>query len=276
MQNLCRGEARGSSRSQCRCSCVTLGARRVRARDGLQRDLGAAQRSATATLPTTSSGRRCTPSLGLVLFVVLLALDYRALRRLARRSSCVEPRAAARGARGRHEPVNGAQRWLDASARPTFQPSELAKLALAIWAACLPRAQGSRRSSLARARAPDRAAGRGLLPCSCSLEPDLGTAIAIVIDARRDAARRPARRGAACSAGGLGIASRPRRRSRSGSSPYRRARFLSFLDPVARRAGRRLPDRAGDDRRSARAASSASASARASRRSTTCPRLTRT
>ena len=71
-----------------------------------------------------------------------------------------------------------------------FQPSELAKLALAIWAAALPRRAASRR----RRRCSELWRPIGLVTAVfCVLllaEPDLGTAIAIVRDARRDAARR--------------------------------------------------------------------------------------
>ena len=70
---------------------------------------------------------------------------------------------------------------------------------------------------------------------------------------------------------------RPRRaRPRHRLEPYRRARLLTFLDPLGRPSGRRLPDRPGHDRARLRRACSASASARASRRSTTSPRPRRT
>src|SRR5205085_11093170 len=73
--------------------------------------------------------------------------------------------------------VNGARRWLSLGPE-AFQPSELAKLSLAIWAA----------SYLDRRRAPkslrELARPIGLLAAVfCGLillEPDLGTAIAIV------------------------------------------------------------------------------------------------
>ena len=112
--------------------------------------------------------------------------DYRRLRALAptlpRRHAAllvavlaVAPRSTAR------------KRWISIGPA-VFQPSELAKLALAIWAA----------SYLARRPAP-RTLGElakpfgllgGLFAGLVILEPDLGTAIAIVADAVRDAARR--------------------------------------------------------------------------------------
>src|ERR671936_576219 len=74
--------------------------------------------------------------------------------------------------------VNGARRWLSLGPA-AFQPSELAKLALAIWAA----------ACLARRRAPQtlrellRPIGllAGIFCGLILLEPDLGTAIAIVV-----------------------------------------------------------------------------------------------
>jgi cell division protein FtsW len=121
--------------------------------------------------------------------------------------------------------VNGARRWI-ALGPATFQPSELAKLALAVWAAAY----------LARRPAPRTLASLWrpigmLLVAFCVLviaEPDLGTAIAIVI----------------VLAAILLISGTPMSTLGVGSGilaalglvaiwfePYRRARFFSFLDP---------------------------------------------
>ena len=167
--------------------------------------------------------------------------------------------------------VNGARRWITFGPA-VFQPSELAKLALAVWAAVLPRPPP--RAADAEASSGARSGSSTVVFCGLILvEPDLGTAIAIVVDARRDAARLrhagaharrgPRHRGHA----------RPRRRLARAVPP--RAP-LQLPQPVARRPGRRLPDRAGDDRPRLRRDLRPSASARASRRSTTCPRPTRT
>jgi cell division protein FtsW len=123
------------------------------------------------------------------------------------------------------EAVNGARRWISVGPA-VFQPSELAKLALALWAA----------SYLARKRAPTTLAELwkplGVLTvvfCGLLLaEPDLGTAIAIVI----------------MLAGMLLVAGSPVRTLAGGVSlaaaaglaaiwfePYRRARVFSFLHP---------------------------------------------
>jgi cell division protein FtsW len=121
--------------------------------------------------------------------------------------------------------VNGARRWLTVGPF-TFQPSELAKLSLAIWAAAY----------LARRPAPrnlgELARPIGLVVGAfCALilvEPDLGTVIALVLVV-----------GAI-----LVVSGAPLRVLVAGGSlaaaiafaaiwvtPYRRERFFSFLDP---------------------------------------------
>ena len=121
--------------------------------------------------------------------------------------------------------MNGARRWI--SLGPAlFQPSELAKLALAVWAA----------EYLARRRPPRdlRELGRpvgvlaGMFVLLLLAEPDLGTAIALDGDARRDAPGC----GHACAR--ARNRDRHRDRARDGrdlGEPYRRARFFSFLHP---------------------------------------------
>src|ERR671924_346101 len=111
-------------------------------------------------------------------------------------------------------PVNGARRWL-ALGPAAFQPSELAKLALAVWAA----------AHLARRRAPQtlrellRPIGLllALFGGLILLEPDLGTVIAIVV----------------MLAAVLLVAGTPVSLGRAaiGLGPYRRARIFSFLHP---------------------------------------------
>jgi cell division protein FtsW len=121
--------------------------------------------------------------------------------------------------------VNGARRWLSFGPA-AFQPSELAKLAVVMWAA----------SYLARRRAPRtlrelwRPVGVVCLVfCGLILlEPDLGTAIALVLSvaAILVVSGTPSR--PLLTAGGivtaLGLAA-------VWLEPYRRARFFSFLDP---------------------------------------------
>ena len=121
--------------------------------------------------------------------------------------------------------VNGAKRWIPLGSF-SFQPSELAKLGLALWL-------GAR---LARKPAP-RSLGElakpvGLVVCFvCGLivvEPDLGTAIAIVImvAAMLVVSGTPLRVLAA--SGGLGLSVLM---LAIWFEPYRRARLFSFIDP---------------------------------------------
>jgi cell division protein FtsW len=123
--------------------------------------------------------------------------------------------------------INGARRWLTLGPM-TFQPSELAKLALLVWAAAY----------LARNGAP-RTLGElwkpigmltGLFAALIVIEPDLGTTIALVLMV----------------GGMLVVAGVPGRTLAAAGTlaafaglvaiwiePYRRARVFSFLDPWA-------------------------------------------
>jgi cell division protein FtsW len=133
-------------------------------------------------------------------------------------------------------PVNGARRWIGLGPA-VFQPSEFAKLAVAVWAA----------SYLARSKPPKtlkelaRPVGLtvGLFCLLLLLEPDLGTAIALVI----------------MLAGMLLVAGTPPRVLGLGVAlttaagvaaiwiePYRRTRVFAFLNPwhAAQGAGYQL------------------------------------
>jgi cell division protein FtsW len=162
--------------------------------------------------------------LGLVLLAAASRFDYRRLRSLApglvlvSLSLCLAVLVVA-------QPINGARRWLTLGPA-TFQPSELAKVALAIWAA----------GYLSR-RKPPRTLAELVRPVGllvglfCLLilaEPDLGTVIAIIV----------------MLAGILLVAGTPLRVLGGGFSiamflglaaiwfaPYRRVRIFSFLDP---------------------------------------------
>jgi cell division protein FtsW len=121
--------------------------------------------------------------------------------------------------------VNGARRWI-ALGPATFQPSELAKLALALWAA----AYFAKRPAPRTLKDLWRPAGIlvGLFCVLVLAEPDLGTAIVlvVVVTAVLLASGTPAM---TLSLGGglvvaLGLVA-------VWFEPYRRARFFSFLDP---------------------------------------------
>jgi cell division protein FtsW len=121
--------------------------------------------------------------------------------------------------------VNGARRWLSFGPA-AFQPSELAKLALAVWAA----AYLTRRRAPQKLRELLRPIGllTGLFCILILLEPDLGTVIAIVVMLTAVllvAGTPPRTLGAGAGlAVALGLAA-------IWIEPYRRARVFSFLHP---------------------------------------------
>ena len=163
-------------------------------------------------------------ALGLVLMFGVARLDFRALRAAAP-ALMLTSIALLLAVLVVGQSVNGARRWI-AVGPAVFQPSELAKLALAVWAA----------SYLSRRRAPQtlqelwRPVGlvAGLFCALLIVEPDLGTAITVL----------------AMLAGMLVVAGTPVRPLATGLTitalvglaaiwfePYRRARIFSFIDP---------------------------------------------
>jgi len=162
--------------------------------------------------------------LGLVLMVVVSRLDYRVLRRLAP-PLMVTSFALLLAVLVLGQSINGARRWLTFGPA-VFQPSELAKLALAIWAA----------SYLTRNRPPLRLAElwrpigmvAGVFCLLVLAEPDLGTAITILLmlAGMLLVAGTPAR----TLGGGLGIAGFVSLLA-VWFEPYRRARLFSFVNP---------------------------------------------
>jgi cell division protein FtsW len=161
---------------------------------------------------------------GIALLIVAARTDFRALRYLAPvlvlSSAFLCLAVLAIG-----QEVNGARRWLTFGPF-TFQPSELAKLSLAIWAAAY----------LARRPAP-RTLGELARPIGltvgvfCALilvEPDLGTVIALVlvVGAILVVSGTPLRvlAGGGSLAGAIALVA-------IWVTPYRRERFFSFLDP---------------------------------------------
>jgi cell division protein FtsW len=163
-------------------------------------------------------------ALGLVLMAAMSRTDYRVLRRAAP-TLVVVSLVLCLAVLVMGERINGARRWL-VLGPAAFQPSELAKLALAVWLAAY----------LARRPAPrtlkELARPLGLLVgifCLLILaEPDLGTVITIVVmvGAMLLVTGTPTR---TLALGGgmvaaLGLVA-------IWAAPYRRARFLVFLDP---------------------------------------------
>ena len=163
-------------------------------------------------------------ALGIVLMMVAQRWDYRRLRPLAPMlivaSIFLLIAVLVIG-----PAINGARRWISVGPA-VFQPSELAKLSLAVWAA----AYLSRRPAPQDLRELWRPIG-ALAAVFCVLlilEPDMGTAIALMV-----------------MLGGMLVVSGTPTRTLAAAmtiaaalgtfaiwiEPYRRARFFAFLDP---------------------------------------------
>jgi cell division protein FtsW len=163
-------------------------------------------------------------ALGLVVFVLLARTQFRFLRRIAGpfllASLVLLAFVLVAGTT-----VNGARRWLELGP-VTLQPSELAKIALAVWVSAF----------LARKPAPAsmgallRPIGlvTGIAALLVLAEPDLGTAIAfaIVVGAILLVSGTSLRVMLGAGAVTFGIVLLV-----SWLAPYRRARLLTFLDP---------------------------------------------
>jgi cell division protein FtsW len=161
---------------------------------------------------------------GLVGLVLLSRTDYRRLRQAAG-PLLLASFVLLVAVLGIGTAVNGARRWLPVASF-TFQPSELAKVALALWVAGL----------LARRPAP-QSLGELLRPVgvvvggACALilvEPDLGSALAIgiMVSAVLLVSGTPLRM-----LGGAGSIGMALILAAIWLEPYRRARIFSFLDP---------------------------------------------
>jgi cell division protein FtsW len=161
---------------------------------------------------------------GLALMVGASRLDFRRLRDLAP-GLLVVSLALCLAVLLFAEPVNGARRWLSFGPA-AFQPSELAKLALAVWAA----AYLARRKPPRTLRELARPLGvvTGLFCLLVLAEPDLGTTISMLVML-----------GAVLLVAGVPVGTLLRvgfvvvalGAIAIWSSDYRRERFLSFLDP---------------------------------------------
>jgi cell division protein FtsW len=121
--------------------------------------------------------------------------------------------------------INGARRWIELGPA-AFQPSELAKLALAVWAA----AWFARRPAPRTLKELARPTGLlvGVFCVLILVEPDLGTVITIVVLVTAvllvSGTRLPTL------GAGLGVVLALGTIA-AWSSPYRRARLFTFLDP---------------------------------------------
>jgi cell division protein FtsW len=162
--------------------------------------------------------------LGFVLLLGASRLDFRRLRGLAP-ALVVVSLGACLAVLVFAEPINGARRWLSLGPA-AFQPSELAKLALAVWAS----AYLTRKKPPRTLRELVRPLGLvvGLFCLVVLAEPDLGTTISMLVML-----------GAVMLVAGVPVGTLARAGLLVGalgavaiwSSDYRRERFLSFLDP---------------------------------------------
>ncbi len=163
-------------------------------------------------------------ALGIVLMMVAQRWDYRRLRMLAP-SLVLVALVLLIVVLAIGPAINGARRWISIGPA-VFQPSEFAKLALAIWAA----AYLSRRPAPRNLKELARPVGAlaGVFALLLVLEPDLGTAIALLIMLSGmllvAGTRFPALLGGLGIAAALGTAA-------IWIEPYRRARFFAFLHP---------------------------------------------
>jgi cell division protein FtsW len=162
--------------------------------------------------------------LGLIALAVLSRTDYRRLRYL------VPPLLLASFALllivlVAGTPVNGARRWLTIGPA-TLQPSELAKLALALWvAAYLSRTPAPQSlGELFRPIGVVFGASLGLI----LIEPDLGTAISIAVMLATVLVVAGTRLSTLAGAGAISLSLIA---AAIWLEPYRRERILSFLDP---------------------------------------------
>ena len=161
---------------------------------------------------------------GVALLVVISRLELERIRALAP-ALVVTALVLCLGVLAVGPRINGARRWIDVGPL-VFQPSELAKLAVVVWTAAY----------LSRHRPPRtlKELGRpiGLLVLLFALlvlvEPDLGTALTILLVVGAILLVSGTRLPLLASAYGLvfGLAA-----IAAWSSPYRRDRLLTFLDP---------------------------------------------
>jgi cell division protein FtsW len=163
-------------------------------------------------------------AIGLVLLLVAARTDYRALRHAAP-MLIVSALVLCGAVLVAGERINGARRWLGVGPAQ-FQPSELAKLALVVWCAAYLARKPPPRTLQGLARPLGLLVGAFCL--LILLEPDLGTVITIVVMVAAvllvSGTPLPTLATAYAIVFSLGAVA-------AWSSPYRRARVFTFLDP---------------------------------------------
>jgi cell division protein FtsW len=162
--------------------------------------------------------------IGVVLLVVVSRLDLERLRALAP-PLVVTALVLCLGVLAVGSRINGARRWI-AVGPLVFQPSELAKLALVLWLA----SYLSRRQPPRTLKELARPIGVlvGLFAVLVLVEPDLGTTLTLLLVVGAILLVSGTRLPLLASAYGIVIALAA---IAAWSSPYRRDRLLTFLDP---------------------------------------------
>ena len=135
------------------------------------------------------------------------------------------------GTRAISPEVNGARRWIS-FAGVTFQPSEIAKIAVVAWTAALAVKKQGEFKSLTRGLVPFLV-GWGLVLVPIGLEPNLSTACLVALLGGLVVF---AAGGRLAHFGFLGLLGLPLLRAQLGVG-FRAARMLAFLDPAADPAG---------------------------------------
>ena len=161
---------------------------------------------------------------GLVLLVVAARTDFRRLRPIAP-TLVVSALLACLAVLAIGQRVNGARRWIYFGPA-SFQPSELAKLALVVWLAAHLAGRPAPRSLLELARPVGLLVGA--FAALVIAEPDLGTVIIIIVMVGAMLLVAGTRLSVLVSSYAIvaGLAA-----VAAWSSPYRRARLLTFLNP---------------------------------------------
>jgi cell division protein FtsW len=163
-------------------------------------------------------------AVGLVLLVLAARANYRALRHAAP-TLIVAALVLCAAVLVMGERINGARRWLGVGPAQ-FQPSELAKLALVVWCAAYLARKPPPRTLKGLARPLGLLVGAFCL--LILLEPDLGTVITVVVMVGAvllvSGTPLPTLATAYAIVFSLGAIA-------AWSSPYRRARLFTFVDP---------------------------------------------
>ena len=262
-----RAEAATSSSGTCSCS-----SRRPSSSSGSSwctarpRD---PPRSGTPTRSASSRSRLIYAAVGVALLVVVSRLPLERIRQLAP-TLVVTALVLCLGVLAVGARINGARRWIDVGPL-VFQPSELAKLAVVVWTA----AYLSRRPPPRTLQELARPLGLLVLVFAALVlvEPDLGTALTLLLVVGAILLVSGTRMRLLASAYGIVFALAA---IAAWSSPYRRDRLLTFLDPVEGPDRRGAPERAGADQLRLGRDLRTRHRVRAGVRSTTCPRRTPT